>query len=832
MKYESIQEKYIFLRGIRGPVLCLAQGRLRLYHSIVKVSGAQLSFQSEERQQEVYDRYQAIASTLDFPLQVITTLRPLDIRAHTRYTLPSDDGEEAWRKLASSHVEHIEQLAFHMLTRQAFLVIPAEERTLHPFRRREQETVSLLQAAQQLRSRCDVLIEQLNATGAACTLLHDEQLAQFYARFYLPDREIGFAVGIPHQTAFPNVPQRHAPLGEEEQKPEPNERKSSKKKRQKQHRGYLRLEDVVAPGAIEEMRDHVRIDDHWIRVLRIDGLPRTVTPGWLLPFLERSEDPFDLVWQLQPLPRHRAVAYLRRQQAHALASQAASLEEGHLLEADAALAQTDLGPLTQAVSSGEQSLIESSLHLLIHAETQEALDERTLRINQRVTSAFAQRARTCPFEQATMLRASSPGKLLPREPLLLPSAIVATMFPFPSALPFKPGELALLEGVTRTGEAIVVDWWRDFPNANRVLLGQTGWGKSYKSKLDVLHIYAVYKNLAQRHHQKDDGFQIILIDPEREMHNVDASLVDALSGQHIRFSAGSPHRLNPFDLPHATRDDEQEEDLLANHIQKVQSLFDIMLAENERLKPQEKAMLEHATRKAYEQAGITQDRRTHRCPAPLLRDMYAMLQTISGISETLLWRLHRYVEGPLSPLFSGPTNVALDSTLVQYDTRLLDKDLRPIALWLVTNQIWNASFAAPIPRFLVIDELASLARHPAGQEFLEDAFARARKRNISVTGITQHASSLSETILGNCAVKILFYHEEASTQQLADLFQLSQQETRTISSLPRGHAFFLLPGQRHVVRFFASERENALITTNRREISDLRKEEKCANSIL
>ena len=50
-------------------------------------------------------------------------------------------------------------------------------------------------------------------------------------------------------------------------------------------RGARDVADLIAPGAVEVARDHVRVDRHYLRTLAVTAYPRTVAPGWLAPLL-------------------------------------------------------------------------------------------------------------------------------------------------------------------------------------------------------------------------------------------------------------------------------------------------------------------------------------------------------------------------------------------------------------------------------------------------------------------------------------------------------------------------------------------------------------------
>ena len=798
-KYGSVQEQYVLLREVRGPVARLDLPGGPAYRAVVEVTGTHLNLFDESKQEEIHELYHQLYLSLDFSIQIIIRIVELDIEAYLQFVDGPDDGQE-WQALAQDHADMLRGLTKQrsLLGRRFYIVLPAEEQSVglglsrwEKGQGQQQETLTLTQAAQQLRSRYETVAYHLQSVGMACRLLTNRKLAEFYKSFFIP------------QSPQVSLSALNA--------------------------GYS-LEDVVAPRMIIAERDYLQVEQsrpshlQYIRVEKVDKLPRLVAFGWLKQLVECPET-FDIVQNI--VPQIQALSYLRRQQTHAQASLLRTTGSGRTLTPDANIANNDLGPLVELVGSGEQTMLESSLHIIIRAKSKEELDQKTRRINQRANTVFHTRPRTTYYEQAQTFRSCLPGMMVARDSLLLPSSSVASMIPFFDHVLFKPTETAVLEGITQHDEPVIVDWW-ELVNGNRLIIGPSGWGKSYKAKLDMLHLYYVYKRLEQR--QKKTGtFQLLIIDPERENNRSPGfSLVERLGGQSIRFSPGSPHHINMLDLPPMHEEHEEKEDLLANHIQRLHKIFDLMLAHTvedraNTLSPQEKSLLDAALYECYRSVGISTDRITHSRRAPLLRDLHQILSSeVCGPDPTnLAQRLRRYVDGSLSGLFSDYTNINLDNTVIQFDVKELDGELRPVAFMMIANFIWSVAFGSNITRFLFIDELATIGRYKAGQEFLEEIFQRGRKHNISVTGMTQQPEHLTRSIIANCAAHILLHQDDTTIDYVSDLFKLSRREAQRVTGFDKGEALLLMNGKRMQVRFIASSLEDKLITTNRRQIAKL-----------
>jgi hypothetical protein len=268
-------------------------------------------------------------------------------------------------------------------------------------------------------------------------------------------------------------------------------------------------------------------------------------------------------------------------------------------------------------------------------------------------------------------------------------------------------------------------------------------------------------------------------------------------------------------------------DRLADHVQKLHTLLEIMLADRMpdqagKLTANEKGLLDRALYECYRKVGITSDVKTHDRPAPLMRDLYDVFESgICGPDPTgITQRLRRYVHGSLSGLFAGPSDIALDSAVIVFDIHDMETELRPIGLFLVSNFVWTQSFQSQIPRQLIVDEAATLYQYESGAHFLEDLVRRARKHYLGVTIISQHPVIFRESAIpANCATHVLMRQDATSLDVIGSMFKLSDRELQLLRRLGIGEALLTTSEKRLHVRFETSELEHILATTDPREIS-------------
>jgi type IV secretory pathway VirB4 component len=339
-----------------------------------------------------------------------------------------------------------------------------------------------------------------------------------------------------------------------------------------------------------------------------------------------------------------------------------------------------------------------------------------------------------------------------------------------------------------------------------------GAGKSYFVKLMAL------RNLLA-------GVDFLIVDPENEYGGV----CRAADGQFIRLASTSTHHLNPFDLPPEGTAGSEGTDVLAEQVTAVVGLLNVMLSERgSSLTAYERSMLDRAAYGAYAAVGITPDPATHMRQAPLLADLQSALEAIEhDVAAGLASRLRRYVSGSLAGgLFAGPTNVALNRRLVVFNIQMLEEELRPVAMHLIANFVWNRVRRERRPRLLVIDEAWSLLRYAEGGDFVSGMARRARKYYLGLVTITQDVADFlrsehGRAVLVNAAMKLLLKQDASTLEAVADAFQLTVDERHYLLAANKGEGLLFARGARLPLVIEASPAEHRLATTAPRELAEL-----------
>ena len=314
--------------------------------------------------------------------------------------------------------------------------------------------------------------------------------------------------------------------------------------------------------------------------------------------------------------------------------------------------------------------------------------------------------------------------------------------PLAASFPFSSSDLTddhgIMYGINRHNDSLVIFDRFDLANANATVFATSGAGKSFAVKLEILRSMML-------------GTEVFIIDPENEY----VSLAKTVGGTYIPMSLQSSFCINPFDLPKAVRgEDAKPGEVLRAAIIALHGLFKLMLGT---LTPSEDGILDKAILDTYALKDITLDEvnYTDKEP-PTMNELVDVLLTTEG-GENMAQTLKKYTEGSYAGLFNKQTNVKLDSQLVVFQIRDLEEALRPPAMYVVLNFLWNRIRADMKRRFLVIDEAWNLMQHDDSAKFLYGLIKRARKYYLGVTTITQDVedfvnSPLRETYCVQCTV--------------------------------------------------------------------------------
>ncbi len=199
-----------------------------------------------------------------------------------------------------------------------------------------------------------------------------------------------------------------------------------------------------------------------------------------------------------------------------------------------------------------------------------------------------------------------------------------------------------------------------------------------------------------------------------------------------------------------------------------------------------------------------------------MKDLKWVLETMEG-AKSLVQRIEKFTDGIFAGIFSNETNVDLGDGLQVFSVRDLDDVLRPIAMYVILNHIWNKVRSSKKKRMMVIDEAWYIMQHEYSAKFLFWLVKRARKYGLGVTTITQDvedfiSSPYGKPIVTNSSILLLLKQSPASIDMLQNIFKLTEQEKYILLNAAVWQGLFFA-GTEHVwIQVVASYYEEQIIT--------------------
>ncbi len=556
------------------------------------------------------------------------------------------------------------------------------------------------------------------------------------------------------------------------------------------------VKDMIAPSMIRIDATKLQIGDTYVRTIFTYAYPDVLEWNWLSPLINWDVK-FDASMFVYPVDSARVMRFLRKRLTQ-LRSQLAINREKWLIGDPHLDAQVqDVNELQISLTRGQEKYFHLSLYITTYAESEEdmkrisnTLDVMLAGRNILTKQAFLRSEQgfiaTGPFgrDEVNVFRNISTKWL-------------STTFPFSS------NSLSQDDGVfyginTHNNSLIIFDRF-SAENANMCVFAKSGWGKSFAIKLEILRSLMM-------------GTDVIVLDPENEYR----PLVDTIGGTYLNISLNSNEKINPFDLPRGLKDTETHPgDLLRGAIVNMIGLLKLMLGE---ITPTEEAVLEKAIITTYSLKGITMDDDSiEGKETPLLKDLHSVLETMEG-AKGITERLEKYIFWVFAWVFSKPTNVDLKEGLVVFSVRDLDEILRPIAMYILLNYVWNIARSSEKKRMLVVDEAWHIMQYEDSAKFLFGLVKRARKYGLGVTTITQDVedfmtSSYGKAIVTNSSIQLLLKQSPASIDVLQNVFKLTEQEKYILLNASVGTWLFFASGEHVGIQILASYFEEKIITT-------------------
>lgn len=575
-------------------------------------------------------------------------------------------------------------------------------------------------------------------------------------------------------------------------------------------KGVTALRDFIAPSSIELEPGFFRIGTRFARTYYVYGYPRQIYTGWLSGMINLDEM-MDISMFIYPVESQVILESLRKKVSQLEANIQIQAEKGRVRNPGTQAAIQDAEQMRDKLQVGEERFFRFGLYFTIYGSSMDELEF----VSHKVESMLGQQltySKPATSQQEQGLNSTVPqftDKLQIRRNFS--TGALSTSFPFTSA--DLTQENGILYGVNMHNSGLVIFDRFSLENGNSVVFAKSGAGKSFTVKLEALRSMML-------------GTEIFIVDPENEYQR----MAEAVGGAYVQLSLNSPTRINPFDLPEVI-DGEDADDALRSNLITLHGLLRLMMGGAQTqivggdssispaLTPSEEADLDAALIETYAKAGITNDPLTHKSTPPTINDLYDTLLHMGGFGPQLAQRLRKYTSGTFAGIFSEQSNININNQMVVFNIRDLEDELRPVAMYIVLNYIWNKTKVDQKRRLLIVDEAWQLMKYQDSANFLFSLAKRARKYNLGITTITQDVedfmgSRMGRAVVANSSIQILLKQSSSAVDVLSDVFKLTSEEKKRLSQFPVGQGLFFA-GPNHVhIQIIASSTETSLVNTN------------------
>ena len=553
------------------------------------------------------------------------------------------------------------------------------------------------------------------------------------------------------------------------------------------------IKNVIAAPAMEINANYLKLGGKFTKTIFLFTYPRYLSSGWFSPIINLPEL-MDVSIHIHPVETALALKNLRKKvtqiESQVIEQQEKGLVRNPMLET----AYQDIENLRDSLQQGTENLFNIGVYITLYASTLENLNKLEAQVNNILESKLIY-AKPATFQQLEGYNSSLPmatDKLEIDTPLN--SGPASSLFPFISA--DLTSDDGILYGINRHNNTMVIFDRFSLENANMVIFAKSGAGKSYATKLEALRLLMM-------------GTDVLIIDPENEYEN----LSNAVGGSFFKISLASDTHINPFEIP-IIPEDEDPADVLKSHIVNLTGLIKLMLG---KITPEEEAILDRALAETYASRDILPGKDFRNAQPPLMQDLEIVLQNLEG-GKGMAERLYRFTKGSYAGFTNQPTNINVKNRLVVFSIRDLEDELRPIAMYIILNYIWNLVKSDRKKRVMIIDEAWWMMKYPDSAIFLFGLVKRCRKYFLGITTITQDVedfllSPYGRPIISNSSLQLLLKQSPAMIDIVSKTFNLTDSEKSFLLETPVGQGLFFAGLKHVIIQIVASFLEDKLITT-------------------
>ena len=582
------------------------------------------------------------------------------------------------------------------------------------------------------------------------------------------------------------------------------------------------IKSQIAPKGLEFKPAEFVISDKYATILTVISYPKYIYPGYLSSLTSMSG--IKLVIKHIPLPFSTIQKMLNKE--------IADLKVRYQEENDRTIQERikqDYASLEQFVSelaASQAKIYDFQMHIMITANSEDELVIKKLQLKNYL-EAMEMRAIPLRFEQDKVLKSMLPiyekQEIEDRIGTPIPAPTMAAMYPFIFDSIKDPG-LSTLLGIDFSGGVILFNQFlyqirkeHNRNNANMVILGTSGSGKSTAAKL-----------LLRAHIR--NNYQLVVIDPEGELEDMCA----LYGGDFISLGKGGQFgMINPLEVVMDVDEDEIKQGLgYTTFTRTIQSVKAFLKYYDPSIEEDVLNMFSEVVQETYRRFNINFDTDFTKLTSrdyPTFKDVYA---TIKGkllsmpertqerdILEKLELKIRPIVK-ELRYYFDGHTTITTNSDFIVFNIKELmnsDENIRNALFFNVLKYAWSLTLDVKKNTVLTVDEAHVLLsnQNVLGADFLAQIQRRARKYNTGTIIITQQPTDFCDpavitqgkAIFDNASYYLVMGLKKQAATDLARLIDLNESEIESIKKYGQGEALFVCGSRRMRINVVVTDEE-------------------------
>lgn len=586
----------------------------------------------------------------------------------------------------------------------------------------------------------------------------------------------------------------------------------------------MNFKSQIAPKGLNFGYSDFFISDKYATILSVVSYPKFIAPGYLSTLTTMPG--IKVVIKHIPVPFSTVSKMLNKQIADLKTRY--QEEKDRTIQERIRLDYESLEYFVTMLAGSQARIFDFQMHIMITADTKEDLELKKVNVKNYL-DAMELKAVSLRFEQEKVLKSIIP--IFPKQDIEdrigtpIPSITIAAMYPFIFDSIKDPG-LSTLLGVDFSGGVILFNQFlykikkeNNRNNANLILLGTSGSGKSTAAKLLL------------RGHIRN-GCQIVAIDPENELED----MTKTFGGDTIDLGKGGEYgMINPLQIVIDADEDEIKQGLGYTVLTRtLQFLKAFMKYYDPSIEEDVLTLFSEVVQDTYRRFGIDFDKDFYNFTAkdyPTFSDVYAtikgrlMSMTDHTHEKDIMERLElkiRPLTNDLKYYFDGHTTITHDSDFITFNIKELmnaEANIRNALFFNILKYAWGLCLNRDVDTILMVDEAHVLLgdNNSLGADFLAQVQRRARKYNTGSIIITQQPSDFAtpsvitqgKAIFDNASYYIIMGLKKQAAEDLSKLVDLNDNEKESIKRYSQGEALFVCGHRRMRINIIVTPEELA-----------------------